>query len=199
MSEKGNLKEVRIVVMGDSLSAAYYIPLESGWVQLLQERLERGSTRPVKVINSSISGATTAAGLQTLPVVLEKQKPHIVVLEMGGNDGLQGKPLALIKSNLEKLIQLSLAADAQVLLVGMRLPPNLGSRYTQPFFTQYAELADQYKLAYLPFLLEGVAGNSALMQEDGIHPKAEAQPRILDNVWPVLNPLLKESKPKDIQ
>lgn len=192
-------EEIRIVVMGDSLSAAYYIPLESGWVHLLQQRLVKEDPISVKVINSSISGATTAAGLQTLPVVLQKQQPHIVVLEMGGNDGLQGKPLPLIKGNLEKLIQLSLEADARVLLVGMRLPPNLGARYTEPFFSQYAELAEQYRIEYVPFLLEGVAGDSQLMQEDGIHPTAEAQMRILENVWPTLNMLLNGIRNKSLQ
>lgn len=185
-------QEIRIVVMGDSLSAAYYIPLESGWVHLLQERLNKDKSKTVKVINSSISGATTAAGLQTLPVALKKHRPNIVILEMGGNDGLQGKPVALIKRNLEQLIKISQDAGARVLLIGMRLPPNLGSRYTEPFFQQYAELALKYQLAYIPFLLEGVAGNEQLMQADGIHPTAQAQERILENVWPTLETLIDE-------
>lgn len=185
-------EEIRIVVMGDSLSAAYYIPLESGWVHLLQERLNKDKSKTVKVINSSISGATTAAGLQTLPVALKKHRPNIVILEMGGNDGLQGKPVALIKHNLEQLIKISRDAGARVLLIGMRLPPNLGSRYTEPFFQQYAELALKYQLVYIPFLLEGVAGNEQLMQADGIHPTAQAQERILENVWPTLETLIDE-------
>lgn len=184
-------QEIRIVVMGDSLSAAYYIPLESGWVNLLQDRFAEQELS-IKVINSSISGATTAAGLQTLPVALKQYKPHIVLLEMGGNDGLQGKPVDLIKRNLENMIQQSQDHDAEVVLIGMRLPPNLGSRYTEPFFQQYAELAEKYQLAYVPFLLEGVAGNSELMQQDGIHPTAEAQPLILQNVWPVIQRVLQE-------
>lgn len=183
--------EIRILVMGDSLSAAYYIPLESGWVSLLQNRIAAAGL-PVKIINSSISGATTAAGLQTLPVVLQNEKPHIVVLELGGNDGLQGKPISLITQSLEKLIQQARDAGATILLIGMQLPPNLGSRYTEPFFQQYAVLAEKYHLAYVPFLLDGIAGNAELMQEDGIHPTAEAQPRILENVWPTLKKLLKE-------
>lgn len=177
--------------MGDSLSAAYYIPLESGWVHLLQERFVEKEL-PVKIVNSSISGATTAAGLQTLPAALKQYSPHLVLLEMGGNDGLQGKPLELIKQNLDNMIQQAQAAGAELLLIGMRLPPNLGSRYTEPFFQQYAELADQYQLAYVPFLLEGVAGNAELMQQDGIHPTAEAQPLILQNVWPALQQVFQD-------
>jgi len=143
---------------------------------------------------SGLRGATTAAGLQTLPVALKKHQPDIVILEMGGNDGLQGKPVALIKRNLEQLIKISQDAGARVLLIGMRLPPNLGSRYTEPFFQQYAELAKKYQLAYIPFLLEGVAGNEQLMQADGIHPTAQAQERILENVWPTLETLIDEIK-----
>ena len=184
--------ELRIVVMGDSLSAAYYIPLESGWVNLLRQRLRKQYKFPVKLINSSISGATTAAGLQTLPVVLANEKPHIVILELGGNDGLQGKPLNLINDNLEKLIQNTQEAGADILLIGMRLPPNMGSRYTEPFFQQYAQFAEKYHLAYVPFLLKDIAGNAELMQEDGIHPTESAQPLLLDNVWPALEKLLQE-------
>ncbi len=177
--------------MGDSLSAAYYIPLESGWVSLLGERLQqRFPDDNVELRNASISGATTAAGLQTLPAVLKEFKPQIVILEMGGNDGLQGKPVSLIKENLRKLIVLSEQHEAEVLLVGMRLPPNLGSRYTEPFFQNFAQLAEEYQLAYVPFLLEGVATVPGLMQSDGIHPTAEGQPQMLENVWPTLEALI---------
>lgn len=194
LAEDGSFagSEVKIVVMGDSLSAAYYIPLESGWVSLLDQRLQKKGNLQVKLINSSISGATTAAGLQTLPALLRNEKPQLVILEMGGNDGLQGKPISLITKNLEKLILHARAADAEVLLIGMRLPPNLGSRYTEPFFQQYAQLAEKYHLAYVPFLLEGVAGNAKLMQEDGVHPTEHAQALLLDNVWPTLEKLLQE-------
>lgn len=171
--------------MGDSLSAAYYIPLESGWVNLMREKFTKNNMA-VKVTNGSISGATTAAGLQALPALLKRHKPDIVVLELGGNDGLQGKPVDLIKSNLATLISMSQQSNAQVILVGMRLPPNLGARYTEPFYNQYAALAETFNLSLVPFLLEGVAQNRELMQEDGIHPTAEAQSRILDNVYPVI-------------
>ncbi len=192
-AESENNQEISILVMGDSLSAAYYIPPEKGWVNLLAQRLESHAfDRPVtiKVHNSSISGATTAAGLQALPSALDTFKPDIVILEMGGNDGLQGKTLSNIKQNLEEMIRLSQAAESEVLLVGIRLPPNLGSRYTEPFFKQYAEIAQKYQLTYVPFLLEGVAGNFELMQSDGIHPKAEGQPIMLENVWPSLLALI---------
>ena len=184
--------EIKIIVMGDSLSAAYYIPLESGWVHLLNQRLQAQTDMSVKLINSSISGATTAAGLQTLPAVIRKEKPQIVILELGGNDGLQGKPLSLISHNLEKLIALMLADNVKVLLIGMRLPPNLGSRYTEPFYQQYIQLAEKYQLPFVPFLLEGIAGNAQLMQEDGIHPTEKAQPLILENIWPTLEKLLRD-------
>ena len=177
--------EISVVVMGDSLSAAYYIPLESGWVNLMREKFTKNNMA-VKVTNGSISGATTAAGLQALPALLKRHKPDIVVLELGGNDGLQGKPVDLIKSNLATLISMSQQSNAQVILVGMRLPPNLGARYTEPFYNQYAALAETFNLSLVPFLLEGVAQNRELMQEDGIHPTAEAQSRILDNVYPVI-------------
>ena len=181
---------VRVAVLGDSLSAAYNIPLEAGWVSLLQKKLEENKLS-VEVFNASISGATTAAGLQALPAVL-RQKPDIVVLELGGNDGLQGKPVAMISANLSSLIEQSRAAGAAVLLLGMQLPPNLGSRYTRPFFEQYARLAEKYQLQLVPFLLQGVAGNPEMMQEDGIHPVAAAQPQMLANVWPPLLAMIKE-------
>lgn len=184
-----SLKNIRIVVMGDSLSAAYYIPLESGWVSLLQNRFDE-KHMSVSVLNASISGATTAAGLQALPALLKKPT-HIVILELGGNDGLQGKPVSLISDNLQSMIELSRNAGAKVLLLGMRLPPNLGARYTEPFYAQYATLAKKNRIPLVPFLLEGVAQNRALMQEDGIHPTAEAQPQILENVWPDILRLVK--------
>lgn len=179
-----------ILVVGDSLSAAYNIPRESGWVSLLRDQLQKvapGAT----VVNGSVSGATTAAGLEVLPEYLHEHKPNLVILELGANDGLQGKPINYIRANLTRLIQLSLDADAQVILVGVRLPPNYGIHYTEPFFNQYAQLAHTYELGYVPFILDGVAGNDGLMQEDGLHPVAEAQPLILDNVWPAVAAILK--------
>ncbi len=178
-----------LLVLGDSLSAAYNISAESGWVHLLQQRLEEAG-KNVSVVNGSVSGATTAAGLQSLPAILERHQPDYMILELGANDGLQGKPVPYIKQNLVELISLAKSANVKVLLVGIRLPPNFGSRYTEPFFNQYADLASQYELEYLPFLLDGVAGNDELMQEDGLHPTAKAQPKILDNIWPAVNALI---------
>lgn len=182
-----------ILVVGDSLSAAYNLAEKEGWVHLLNQRLG-GSEDPVlsryRVVNASVGGATSSAALQRLPALLAAHTPDIVILEIGGNDGLQGKPVPYITRNLEQLIVLSRQAGAQVLLTGIRLPPNFGQRYTDPFFNQYAQLAEKYQLPLVPFLLEGVAGNDALMQQDRIHPTAEAQSRILDNVWPILQKLL---------
>lgn len=174
-----------IVVVGDSLSAAYQIQEDAGWVSLLSRTLVN-QYPDMAVVNTSVSGATTAAGLQRMPNILSELKPSIVIIELGGNDGLQGKPLAHIKGNLESLIQQSLAADAIPILIGIRIPPNYGPRYTEPFYNQYAALAQQYKLLYVPFMLEGVADQPSLMQGDGIHPVAEAQPRILAHLWPTI-------------
>lgn len=178
-----------LLVLGDSLSAAYNIAPESGWVYLLQQRL-RDNGNNISVINGSVSGATTAAGLQSLPAMLERHQPDYMILELGANDGLQGKPVPYIKQNLTQLIDLARSADVKVLLVGIRLPPNFGTRYTEPFYNQYAQLASQYRLDYLPFLLDGVAGNDSLMQEDGLHPNASAQARILENIWPRIETLI---------
>ncbi|ABD82699.1 arylesterase [Saccharophagus degradans] len=174
-----------ILILGDSLSAAYKLSAEDGWGHLLVQRLAAQGFN-YEVVNASISGATTNAGLQRMPALLEKHKPEYVLLELGANDGLQGMPVAGITRNLESLIKQALHAGAEVILLGIQLPPNFGSRYTQPFFEQYSSLAKKYNLALVPFLLEGVAGKPALMQADGLHPTAEAQPIVLNNVWPVL-------------
>jgi acyl-CoA thioesterase-1 len=180
-----SLPEPTILVLGDSLSAAYNMPREKGWVHLLRERLQKivpGAT----VVNGSVSGATTAAGLQVLPQKLKEHQPDLVILELGGNDGLQGKPIPHITRNLRQMIKLSEDAGANVILVGVRLPPNYGAGYTEPFFNQYAQLANEYTLPYVPFILEGVAAHESLMQEDGIHPLPQAQPKLLENVWPAV-------------
>ncbi len=174
-----------IVVVGDSLSAAYQIQEDAGWVTLLSQKIQ-ALYPDMEVVNTSVSGATTAAGLQRMPGIMAALTPAIVIIELGGNDGLQGKPLAHIKSNLESLIRQSLSAGAIPVLIGIRIPPNYGPRYTAPFYDQYAELAAQYKLLYVPFMLEGVADQPSLMQGDGIHPIAEAQPLILANLWPTI-------------
>lgn len=182
-------KEKKILVVGDSLSAAYKLSAEQGWVHLLQLRL-LDNDYPYRVVNASVSGATTAAGLQIMPQALARHRPEIVLIELGGNDGLQGKPVPYITNNLERLISLAKGAQARVVLLGTRLPPNFGARYTEPFFAQYAMLAKRHELPLVPFLLEGVAGYSSLMMEDGIHPRAEGQRLLLENVWPTLKPLV---------
>ncbi|MDO9520410.1 MAG: arylesterase [Pseudohongiella sp.] len=178
-----------ILVWGDSLSAAYRMQEEQGWVALLQEKL-RTEGKHWRVVNGSVSGETTDGGLARLPAMLSSTKPDIVILELGGNDGLRGLPVRNIRANLTTMIELSQAAGAQVLLAGIQIPPNYGQRYTGPFFAQYSELAEHHGLALIPFLLEGIADNASLMQNDGIHPTAEAQPMIVDVVWPVLAKLI---------
>ncbi len=178
-----------ILVLGDSLSAGYGIPAERGWVNLLQRRLaERGF--PHQVVNASISGETTSGGLSRLPAALERHHPALVILELGANDGLRGQPPMAMATNLGRMIELSRQAGARVLLAEMRIPPNYGPLYAQKFQATFGELAQRYQIPLIPFLLNGVAGNPALIQDDGLHPRAEAQSRILDNVWPVLEPLL---------
>lgn len=177
-------------MLGDSLSAAYNIPREAGWVNLLREKIQ-AILPDATVINASVSGATTAAGLQVLPGHLRHYQPSLVILELGANDGLQGKPVPYITANLKRLIELSQQAGAEVILVGVRLPPNYGAGYTEPFFNQYAKLSEAYQLGYVPFILEGVAGRDEVMQEDGLHPEAKAQPRVLANLWPAVAEALK--------
>lgn len=178
-----------LMVMGDSLSAAYNLPVESGWVSLLEQRLQQQGYS-WRVVNASVSGETTGGGLTRLPELLRQHQPQIVLLELGANDGLRGQPPQRITANLDQMIQLSQEAGAEVLLLGILLPPNYGPRYLQQFEQIYPQLAKQHQLPLVPFLLEGVADNPALMQQDGLHPTAEAQSRILDTVWVELKPLL---------
>jgi acyl-CoA thioesterase I len=178
-----------ILVWGDSLSAAYRMQEEQGWVALLQNKLHEEG-KHWNVINGSVSGETTDGGLARLPAMLASTTPDIVILELGGNDGLRGLPVRNIRENLTRMIELSQAAGAEVLLAGIQIPPNYGQRYTGPFYAQYTELAEHYDLPLIPFLLEGIADNPALMQNDGIHPTAEAQAMIVDIVWPTLLKLL---------
>lgn len=178
-----------IVVLGDSLSSAYGFDVASGWVQLLQGRLD-DDRMEYRVVNASISGDTTSGGVTRLPAELKEHTPDIVVVELGGNDGLRGLPLEVTRENLERIVAESQIAGARVLLVGMRLPPNYGPAYTKAFHAIYQDLADKYDVARVPFLLDGVGGVDEMMQSDGIHPRAEAQPKMLDNVWPHLKPLL---------
>lgn len=181
-----------ILVLGDSLSAGYGIDIKAGWVALLQQRLN--DQYPHQVINASVSGETAGGGLARLPALLQEHQPSLVVLELGGNDGLRGHPVNIMQQQLDAIIQKSLAAKAKVLLLGMQIPPNYGQRYTQHFHQAYSQLAEQYKLPYVPFFLEGIAVNAELMQRDGIHPTAQAQPQMLDNLWQTLEPLLKPDR-----
>jgi len=187
---KGPDTRAAVLVVGDSLSAAHNIPAASGWVNLLQQRVKQQITPPPAIINASISGETTAGALTRLPGLLEKHRPSVVVIELGGNDALRGLPPAQLRGNLEKMIVASQKAGAKVLLLGIDVPPNYGPAYRQRLRQTYAELAKAYKVPLLPFLLEGVALKPNLMQADGLHPTAAAQPQVLENVWPLLKPLL---------
>jgi len=178
-----------ILVLGDSISSAYGMDVENGWVQLLQNRLDEGNTG-YRVVNASISGDTSNGGAARLAAALEMHKPDIVVIELGGNDGLRGLPLSVTRESLERIVVESQKSGAQVLLLGMRLPPNYGPAYTDAFHAIYEELAERHRAARVPFLLEGIGGVDELMQPDGIHPRSEAQALMLDNVWPYLQPLL---------
>ena len=179
-----------VLVVGDSLSAAHNIPVAAGWVNLLDLRLKRDMKAPPAVVNASISGETSAGALTRLPALLAKHRPSVVVIELGGNDALRGLAPAQLRGNLARMIELSQAAGAKVLLVGIDVPPNYGPAYRARLKVTYAELAETCHTALLPFLLEGVALQPGMFQADGLHPVAAAQPKLLDNVWPVLKPLL---------
>jgi acyl-CoA thioesterase I len=179
-----------ILVFGDSLSAAYGIAAQRGWVALLAERLQR-ERLDYSVVNASISGETTAGGVSRLPRALARNKPAVVILELGANDGLRGLPVPEMKKNLAAMIGMSRQAGAAVLLVGMRVPPNYGPEYTQDFAAAFRELARSRKTALVPFLLEGMAEDLSLFQPDRIHPTEAAQPRLLETVWTALRPLLR--------
>ena len=181
-----------ILVFGDSLSAAYGIRPEQGWVALLTQRLQ-AQGYGYQIVNASVSGETTSGGLQRLPRALQLHQPGIVVLELGANDALRGLPLSGTRANLAQMVRLSQEAGARVLLVGIRIPPNYGPRYTEEFASVFPELAKQYHLALVPFLLQDVALNPARMQEDGMHPNAAGEAPIVDTVWPYLKPLLKKN------
>ncbi|BBQ10334.1 MULTISPECIES: arylesterase [Stenotrophomonas] len=179
-----------VLVLGDSLSAAHNIPADAGWVSLLQQRVRQQSKTPARIVNASMSGETTAGALTRLPGLLAKEKPTVVVIALGGNDALRGLTPAQVQGNLGKMVQASQKAGAKVLLLGIDVPPNYGPAYRQRLAAAYRALATQYKVPLLPFLLEGVALQPGMMQADGLHPTAQAQPKVLDNVWPLLRPLL---------
>ncbi|HKJ16938.1 MAG TPA: arylesterase [Xanthomonadales bacterium] len=191
----GSESQPRILVIGDSLSAAYNMPSRDAWPSLLETRLiEHGY--PWQVFNSSITGDTTEGALARLPRLLERHAPKIVIIELGGNDGLRGLSPEVTRSNMAKMIEMSQSQGAEVLLTGIRIPPNYGDQYVRQFEGIYPHLAGQYDAALVPFFMEGVALDPNLMQADGIHPSVEAQPILLDNVWPALEPLLNSNGTK---
>lgn len=179
----------KILVLGDSLSSAYNIPRASGWVALLESRLEQRDLH-YEVVNASITGETTTGGRARLGSALSQHRPAILLIELGGNDGLQGVPLDVTAANLAAMVEAGQNAGVAVLLLGMELPPNYGPTYTARFRAIYADLERRYDATLVPFFLDGVALDPSLMQADGIHPRAEAQARLLDNVWERLEPLL---------
>ena len=178
-----------LLVVGDSLSAAYGMDVGTGWVALLGKRLARHKY-DYQIVNASVSGDTTANGLARLSGLLAAHRPAIVIIELGGNDGLRGLALEQMKHNITTMVTKARAGQARVLLVGMQLPPNYGNRYTQRFRRIYREVATEQQVALAPFLLDGIATNRALMQPDGIHANVKAQQKMLENVWPHLRPLL---------
>ena len=181
----------KILVLGDSLSAEYGLPRGSGWVSLVTERLTH-LDKAYQIRNASISGDTTGNGLRRLPEILDEFPADILILQLGANDGLRGLPVQDMKSNLQDMIKLSQAAGARVLLLGQHIPPNYGKRYAEEFHAVYAELADQYQVELVPFMLEGIATDASMFQADGLHPTVEAQHRIAETIWPKLEALLVE-------
>ena len=179
-------RENTILVLGDSLSAAYGIEIERGWVNLLQNRIDNYSEdQQWNVVNASVSGETTAGGLARLPALLQKHQPMLCIIELGANNGLRGQSTALMQQNLEEMIkQCSLSGTS--ILLGIKLPPNYGEKYTQAFHQVYSDLANVCDIPLVPFLLEGIALKDEYLQADRLHPTAQAQPIILDNVWPTL-------------
>jgi len=180
-----------ILVFGDSLSAAYGLRPEQGWVALLQKRLA-STGYGYEIVNASVSGETTSGGLQRLPRALQLHQPGILILELGANDGLRGLPLAVVAGNLQKMVALAKQSHARVLLVGMRIPPNYGPRYTTDFAQMYPQIASRESLPFVAFLLQSVALDPGRMQSDGLHPNARGEPAVLDTLWPQLEPMLKK-------
>jgi acyl-CoA thioesterase-1 len=179
-----------VLVVGDSLSAEYGIARGAGWVSLLEQRLKTKGPA-ASIVNASVSGETTSGGRTRLPALLSKHKPNVVIIELGANDGLRGLPVAAAEANLRAMIDASRKAGAQVLLVGMRMPPNYGRDYADKFFAMYGTLSKDVKVPLAPFMLDGVAEKPELFQPDRMHPLAEAHPIILANIWPHLQPILK--------
>lgn len=182
-------QKASILIVGDSISAEYGIESQSGWANLLASKITQEKL-PYQVINASISGDTTISGLNRLKPLLEKYQPAVIILELGGNDGLRGLPVKVMKNNLHKMIEMSKRHQSKVLLAGMKIPPNYGKRYTDAFYKVYQDLSKTHKTRLIPFLLEGIGDKPELMQSDGIHPTQAAQPLIMNSVWEKLQPLL---------
>ncbi len=179
-----------LLVVGDSLSAEYGLARGSGWVALLEKKLQ-ASGSDVRIVNASVSGETTSGGRTRLPALLARHKPEIVVIELGANDGLRGLPVAAADANLRAMVTAARKAQAQVLLVGMRIPPNYGRDYAEKFFAMFGRISRDEKVPLAPFMLDGVAEKADLFQADRLHPLASAHPIILANIWPTLQPLLR--------
>jgi acyl-CoA thioesterase-1 len=184
-----SLAVTTVLVLGDSLSAAYGLEQKQGWVSLLEQRLHN-QCDDCRVVNASISGETSAGGLSRIDALLSHHNPNILIVELGANDGLRGLPLTEMYHNLAAIISTAQHRSVKVVLLGMRLPPNYGPGYTQDFQKVYQRLSDKHPIAWVPFLLAGLANERNMFQPDGLHPIAEAQGMMLDNVWPVLRPLL---------
>lgn len=178
-----------VLIVGDSISAGFGLDTRKGWVALLEQRLKNEGFDDT-VVNASISGDTSAGGLARLPAALVAHKPEVVIIELGGNDGLRGQPPAQLQQNLASMIQQSRDSGAKVLLLGMQIPPNYGKRYVEAFNKVFGDVAQEKKVPLVPFFLEGVGGHPELMQADGLHPAVGAQDKLLENVWPSLKPLL---------
>jgi acyl-CoA thioesterase I len=188
-NKTGSNERPVILVLGDSLSAEYGLQRGQGWVQLLANRLQQSGSN-YTVVNASISGETTSGGRSRLPALLKQHRPTIVIIELGGNDGLRGLPIARMQDNLSAMVRASQAADARVLVAGIRIPPNYGREYTERFYGAFESVARQQQTALVPFLLEGFSDSADFFQADRIHPSAQAQTRILQTVWPVLEPMI---------
>lgn len=181
----------KILVYGDSLSASYGVAKQQGWVAFLQKKLNDQHYK-YDVVNASISGETTSGGLTRLASTLAKTNPTIIILELGANDGLRGLPVKNMVENLSNMISQSKKAKAKVLLIGMRIPPNYGPQYTESFSNTYPQLSQQHKVSLVPFMLENIAAQPNLIQDDGLHPNALGQPMMLNNIWPKLQLMLKK-------
>ena len=190
-ANKAFAENPKILVYGDSLSASYGVAQQQGWVAFLQKKLNESHYK-YTIVNASISGETTSGGLTRFASTLAKTKPSIVILELGANDGLRGLPVIDMSNNLSNMIIQSKKAKTKVLLIGMKIPPNYGQKYTEAFSNTYSQLSQQHKIALVPFMLENIAVNPKLIQDDGLHPNTLGQPMILDNIWPKLQLLLKK-------